>query len=448
MNCDLCGSAIEMRENGAVCTGCGMQYSMEALRKKLGKPSPAPAASPAPQPPQEDLANLIMQAELVLSQGNTASAVSLCDIVLSKDGSNEKAWHIKLSALCRSNILIAAQALCTASTQLGGDSAQFKSLQEDFLACASFREPQFSAAQHLSATAPEFARTFAERCVAVAVNDLEEFCAGTLKNFRESYKKSKKDGRWAYLLDKDWALRSSNLSDRIKILEHAMQTCDKLLDRSEAFPKVVRCLQAYIKEVATMLYDAKNVPLLAERIAKLAVLADAIDQAGRQERTEAYWSQHPGKKEALLRETAEQEALQAQYSAQLKPLNEEEAALRKELAALKKDLEEPVPAQSELDHFDSRIVELNNAIGSLNFFQGKRRKELEAELDSVMQTRSAVAAKVREQTAQRDGKVNARMDEIKPQLAVLSSQIGTLRRQIADCSARLIAIREELNREF
>ena len=448
MNCDLCGGIIEMRENGAVCTGCGMQYSMEALRKKLGKPSPAPATAPAPQPPQEDLANLIMQAELVLSQGNTASAVSLCDIVLSKDPVNEKAWHIKLSALCRSNLLIAAQALCTASSQLGADSAQFKSLQEEFLTCARFREPQFSAAQHLSTTVPEFARTFAECCMADAVGDLEEFCAGTLKHFREAYAKSKKDGRWAYLLDKDWALRSSNLSDRIKILEHAVQTCDKLLARSEAYPKVIRCLQAYMKEVAVMLYDAKNVPLLADRIAKLAVLADAIEQAGRLERAEAYWSRHPGVREALQQEAAQLEARQAQYSAELKTLNEQDTALKNELAALKKKLSAPVEAQSELDHFDSRIVELNNAIGSLNFFQGKRRKELEAELEGVMQTRSAVAAKVREQIAQRDSKVNARMDEIKTQLLPLARQIGTLRRQIADCAARLGEISRKLNKEF
>lgn len=234
----------------------------------------------------------------------------------------------------------------------------------------------------------------------------------------------------------------------IEMREHAVQTCDKLLDRSEAYPKVIRCLQAYMKEVAVMLYDAKNVPLLADRINKLAVLADAIEQAGRLERAEAYWSQHPGVREALQQEAAQLEAQQAQYSAELKTLNEQDTALKNELATLKKKLSAPVEAQSELDHFDSRIVELNNAIGSLNFFQGKRRKELEAELEGVMQTRSAVAAKVREQIARRDGKINARMDEIKTQLLPLARQIGTLRRQVADCAARLGEIRRELNKEF
>ena len=43
LTCDLCGSELQMNTDrqGALCTGCGMNYSMDSLRQKLNSPSQA-----------------------------------------------------------------------------------------------------------------------------------------------------------------------------------------------------------------------------------------------------------------------------------------------------------------------------------------------------------------------------------------------------------------------
>ena len=54
--CDICGGTLQMypNNNGACCTNCGMNYTLESLRNKLNsgsvpQPPVSPNASPAPQ---------------------------------------------------------------------------------------------------------------------------------------------------------------------------------------------------------------------------------------------------------------------------------------------------------------------------------------------------------------------------------------------------------------
>lgn len=452
MNCDLCGSPIEMRESGPVCTGCGMQYSMEALRKKLGNPTSAPAAAPtAPsvsQQPKDNIADLLVQAELALGHGSAEGAMAFCNTILALDPTNEKGWQLKLKAALRSNACGAALVLSTAASRFGIDAPLYLSLREKVLPCACFTKLSFSAAQQLADFDPDFARTFADRCLEGFMEKKPEYYRKGLLALQNCYKRGKTDQGWRNLLDREWRLQQQSIGDDLSILEHAVQTCGNILDRAASYPPIVRLIQSHLAEAREMLPSEKSIPSLSARIAPLAAQADAIEQAARQARLATYWAARPGVKEALQQEAAQQEAQRAAYSDELKPLNEQDTALKKDLAALKKKLSQPVEAQSELDHFDHRIAELTNTINSLNIFQGKRRKELQAELADVTQTRAQIAAKVREQTAQRDSRVTARMDEIKAQIGALSSKIGTLRRRIADCSARLIEIEKELNPEF
>lgn len=100
LKCDLCGGTIEMRTGGsAVCTTCGMTYSMESLREKIkasqdnGTPVSAPAATTLSWIP-----STLKMAQMHLKDGNPQDACADCDKVLSADFGNSQAWEIKIKA--------------------------------------------------------------------------------------------------------------------------------------------------------------------------------------------------------------------------------------------------------------------------------------------------------------------------------------------------------------
>lgn len=109
INCDLCGGVIEMKSGGsAVCTSCGMTYSMEALREKIraGQDNSAPVSTPAPAPTHAPAASAapswipstLKMAQMHLTNKNPQDACAECDKVLSADFGNSQAWEIKIQA--------------------------------------------------------------------------------------------------------------------------------------------------------------------------------------------------------------------------------------------------------------------------------------------------------------------------------------------------------------
>ena len=113
ITCDLCGGTIEMKTGGnAVCTSCGMTYSMESLREKLkGGQSNLPVSTPA-QPATTSspswISSTLKMAQMNLNNNDNHKAIEACDKVLSADFSNSEAWEIKIQA---SSMPEAAEAL-------------------------------------------------------------------------------------------------------------------------------------------------------------------------------------------------------------------------------------------------------------------------------------------------------------------------------------------------
>lgn len=104
LTCDLCGGSLEMKNGSAVCQDCGLTYSMETLREKMGKPAQTPAEAPVSaavatstvRDASAHHTNLLNLAVLEFNNKNYAKAISTCDQVLASDYANKDAWQLKI----------------------------------------------------------------------------------------------------------------------------------------------------------------------------------------------------------------------------------------------------------------------------------------------------------------------------------------------------------------
>lgn len=78
LTCDICGGALEMNAGGqgAVCANCGLTYSMERLKEKLGVQSPA-KPEPVEEPAKPRMYHLYLKRKFNLSGSIAKAAVYL-----------------------------------------------------------------------------------------------------------------------------------------------------------------------------------------------------------------------------------------------------------------------------------------------------------------------------------------------------------------------------------
>ena len=101
LTCDLCGGTLEMKNGSAVCQGCGLTYSMETLREKMGnsihkEPNAAPASVHTARVASAVNTNHLNLAVLEFNNKNYAKVITICDQVLTSDYSNKDAWQLKI----------------------------------------------------------------------------------------------------------------------------------------------------------------------------------------------------------------------------------------------------------------------------------------------------------------------------------------------------------------
>ena len=104
--CELCEGTEFTKEGGFfVCSGCGTKYSLEeakAMMKEVaGDTTPVMSASPAPMnnPNQEQIDNILMLATTAYESSNHAEAESYCNRAIEMDATGYKAWFLKGKAV-------------------------------------------------------------------------------------------------------------------------------------------------------------------------------------------------------------------------------------------------------------------------------------------------------------------------------------------------------------
>lgn len=104
LTCDLCGGVLEMKNGSAVCQGCGLTYSMETLREKMGQPAPAAstgASTPArsvPAVPSQSLESQYNLIKMHIKNDDRVAAQEICNKLLAADYNNADAWELKVCA--------------------------------------------------------------------------------------------------------------------------------------------------------------------------------------------------------------------------------------------------------------------------------------------------------------------------------------------------------------
>lgn len=180
LTCDLCGGSLEMKNGSAVCQGCGLTYSMETLREKMGRPAQTSAPASAPAPDATNTANvnsaqhtnLLNLARLEFNNKNYAKVISTCDQVLASDYSNKDAWQLKIRS-------------SDAKSAIGSYQAYYASQQteEGRAHAASFGKSHFAAQklveieeqEALLAVFPELANKVANKSIESSISSLNEY---------------------------------------------------------------------------------------------------------------------------------------------------------------------------------------------------------------------------------------------------------------------------------
>lgn len=151
------------------------------------------------------------------------------------------------------------------------------------------------------------------------------------------------------------------------------------------------------------------------------------------ERRKQYWLDHADKKEELDNRLAE-------IKRSLQPLIEQRDALSKKKTALNNKKNEKVPAEKEAYSVLLKIDSLKKEFASLGIFSGKRKKEIQAELESLNTERENLERLSREQRTQMQNDIQEEIRKIDVELAPIKAQIESLK-------AEEKTITDELNKD-
>ena len=151
------------------------------------------------------------------------------------------------------------------------------------------------------------------------------------------------------------------------------------------------------------------------------------------ERIRKYWSEHAEEKRNFDNRLAE-------IKRTLHPLTEQRDALSKKKTALNNKKNEKVPAEKEAYSVSLKIDSLKKEFASLGIFSGKRKKEIQAELESLNTERENLERLSREQRTQMQNDIQEEIRKIDVELTPIKAQIESLK-------AEEKTITDELNKD-
>ena len=150
----------------------------------------------------------------------------------------------------------------------------------------------------------------------------------------------------------------------------------------------------------------------------------AYDKTVRELALKKYWSEHAEEKKALDNRLSEIEQLLQPLIEQSDTLNKQKKALKK---ALNKKMNGDVPAEKDIRALSSKVNALKQEFDSLWFFAGKRKKEIQAELDSLNTEIEKLRKLSADQRTQMQKEIQDEIKKIDEQLAPINAQIETLK---------------------
>ena len=187
--------------------------------------------------------------------------------------------------------------------------------------------------------------------------------------------------------------------------------------------------------VPTPYYIGQQSDELKSRLedSKLKEMIDALNEEAREEAIQRYWETHPGEKEEL---TAKKEKLEAELNEYVEIRSANKPLVKKAEAERDNTIN---PAKENLEKAEVTIQSMEKELSSLGLFQGKKKKELRAEIEekraALSETKKQFEALQKQAIAAFEAasaEPNRQLEAVKPKIDELSEQINGIREKLTN----------------
>lgn len=137
------------------------------------------------------------------------------------------------------------------------------------------------------------------------------------------------------------------------------------------------------------------------------------------QRFNEYWQEHAEEKKQYEERISE-------IDAEIKRINGQYNQYDGRIAEIKKDLKNPVPAESQLAAIKKQQSDLNEQKSKLGIFAGKQKKQLQEQIDSLQSQIGNIEESIRHQKKSVQDDVSARVASVESERKPLKDQIRSL----------------------
>lgn len=132
-------------------------------------------------------------------------------------------------------------------------------------------------------------------------------------------------------------------------------------------------------------------------------------------RFDAYWAEHAEEKAAL---ESEKKDISSQICALNTSLNDQIAALNKEIAA--------IPGKTEINNIEERIKKLTEEKSALGIFKGKEKKALQEQIDQANAEKRSIQDRMDAMKREIEAKIESVKAEIQRKVTPLQNRVNTI----------------------
>lgn len=147
-------------------------------------------------------------------------------------------------------------------------------------------------------------------------------------------------------------------------------------------------------------------------------------------KNEEYWKEHAEEKQ-------KHDARIAEINSEIKQLQAQVRQYDAQIAEIKKDLQQHIPAESQLAELKRQQNDLVNQKSKLGLFAGKQKKALQEQIDSMQPQINSTEETVKRQRKAIQDDVNARVSAVDRECKPIKDKISSLEREKSAINAEL-----------
>lgn len=403
LKCEICESTEFIKQEGVfVCQNCGCKYSIEETKKMMIERTVDVPLSMIKSDSNQRLQNLYILARRAKEDDNAVDAAHYYNEIRVEDPNS---WEAAFYAVYYAAMDIRIAQIASAARSVTKCLDSVIGLIKNYVP----QEEQESCYMEVASSI-------------LMLSDL--YLDNSWNNFREISGKYSIDDTPNSVYD-DWRARS-------RASVNLMATVAVLIDTYfDDFITAKLITEQSIEICETLPFYARP-----DGFEKLEELKNQFDQKMhllKEIKKNEYWAEHTEEKIKLEKRLSEIENL-------LTPLIERKTSLTKKKDALNEHENQNTPAEKELNSLSLKITSLKYQYDSLGIFSGKRKKAIQAELDSLALQKAKLKELAKKQRAQIHKDIQQEIEQIDKQLAPINAQIESLK-------AEEQVITDELNKD-